>query len=110
MMMNDYYQEVCATPIKQSEAASQALEAEKKQLADILGLNGLYFKRGRIGVLIIHGVTGTVGEMKKYAKIFASQNYTVLFPELAGHGGSFSFLKKYRFACCSLSGFLFVGG
>jgi carboxylesterase len=45
-------------------------------------------KSGRVGVLLIHGLCGSPGEIRFVANGLTRSGYTVLCPELAGHGGS----------------------
>lgn len=42
--------------------------------------------RGRIGVLLSHGFTGSPASMKPWAEYLASQGYAVSLPRLPGHG------------------------
>lgn len=51
----------------------------------LLGANGFIERKGRVGVLLIHGLTGTPTEMKQFGKVIARQGFTVACPELAGH-------------------------
>ena len=44
--------------------------------------------RGRIGVLLIHGLCGSPSEIRYVANGLVRDGYTVLTPTLAGHGGS----------------------
>ena len=48
---------------------------------------------GNVGVLLIHGLCGTPSEMRFVANGLARNGYTVLCPQLAGHGGSIDDLK-----------------
>lgn len=45
-------------------------------------------KGGRVGVLLIHGLCGSPKEIRFVANGLMRAGYTVLCPELAGHGGS----------------------
>ncbi len=45
-------------------------------------------KNGRIGVLLIHGLCGSPSEIRFVANGLTRSGYTVLCPQLAGHGGS----------------------
>lgn len=45
-------------------------------------------KGGRVGVLLIHGLCGSPSEIRFVANGLTRSGYTVLCPELAGHGGS----------------------
>ena len=55
--------------------------------------NSLSLNGGRTGVLLIHGLCGSPTEMRFVANGLAREGYTVLCPELAGHGGSADDLK-----------------
>lgn len=46
------------------------------------------FDRGRHGVLLIHGFTGTPFEMRFLGEHLAGRGYSVLGPQLAGHCGT----------------------
>ncbi|MCC7254170.1 alpha/beta fold hydrolase [Hyphomicrobium sp.] len=45
-------------------------------------------KSGRVGVLLIHGLCGSPSEIRFVANGLMRSGYTVLCPQLAGHGGS----------------------
>ncbi|WP_072397221.1 alpha/beta fold hydrolase [Hyphomicrobium sp. CS1GBMeth3] len=45
-------------------------------------------KAGRVGVLLIHGLCGSPSEIRFVANGLMRSGYTVVCPELAGHGGS----------------------
>lgn len=45
-------------------------------------------KSGQVGVLLIHGLCGSPSEIRFVANGLTRNGYTVLCPELAGHGGS----------------------
>lgn len=47
----------------------------------------------RVGVLLIHGLCGSPSEIRFVANGLARNGYTVLCPELAGHGGTEADLK-----------------
>lgn len=59
----------------------------------LLGPNGFIERRGKIGVLLVHGLTGTPAEMKHFGKVIARKGLTVACPELAGHCASIQALK-----------------
>ena len=62
------------------------LETDKKPSIDaLLGENGFIERKGSVGVLLVHGLTGTPTEMKQYGRVIARQGFTVACPELAGH-------------------------
>jgi len=45
-------------------------------------------RSGRVGVLLIHGLCGSPSEIRFVANGLTRSGYTVLCPQLAGHGGS----------------------
>ncbi len=57
----------------------------KPSIDDLLGPVGFIERKGNVGVLLIHGLTGTPTEMKQFGKVIARQGFTVACPELAGH-------------------------
>jgi len=58
----------------------------------------LFFKGSRIGVLLIHGLTGTPTEMGSVAKDLNRRGFSVFCPLLAGHCQSEAeFMKTNRF-------------
>jgi len=59
-----------------------------------LGSYGIFEKQGNVGVLLIHGITGSPSEMKPLARMLISAGYTVASPQLAGHCSSLKELKK----------------
>ena len=71
--------------------------SEKKQNLSIdmlLGSTGFIERKGKVGVLLIHGLTGTPSEMRQFGKIIARQGFTVACPELAGHCATIEILTK----------------
>ena len=48
----------------------------------------IYYKRGKIGILLIHGFTSSPLDFKPMAEYLAKKNITVLAPLLKGHGTS----------------------
>ena len=60
---------------------------------EALGPYGFFEKRGNVGVLLIHGVTGTPTEMRHLARKLAARGYSVACPQLAGHCASLKELK-----------------
>ena len=50
--------------------------------------NEFVLEGGRIGVLLIHGLTGTPNEMRVVAKVLHRSGFTVFCVQLAGHCGS----------------------
>ncbi len=57
----------------------------KPSIDDLLGPNGFIERKGSVGVLLVHGLTGTPTEMKHFGKVIARKGFTVACPELAGH-------------------------
>ena len=53
-------------------------------------------KRGKTGVLLVHGVTGAPTEMKPLLRKLAAENFTVYCPQLAGHCSTLKELKQTR--------------
>ncbi|ADG06815.1 alpha/beta hydrolase [Kyrpidia tusciae] len=47
-----------------------------------------FFPGGSVGILLVHGFTGSPSEMRPMGQWFAQQGYTVAGPLLAGHGTS----------------------
>lgn len=48
----------------------------------------LFFKGNNIGILLIHGFTGTTQSIHLLGEALAKEGYTVLAPRLTGHGTS----------------------
>jgi carboxylesterase len=61
-----------------------------------LGRHGIFEKRGRQGVLLVHGITGSPNEMKPLVRKLASHGFTVACPQLAGHCSTLKELKATR--------------
>lgn len=61
-----------------------------------LGRHGIFEKRGKTGVLLVHGITGSPTEMKPLVKKLAAQGFTVVCPQLAGHCSTLKELKTTR--------------
>lgn len=61
-----------------------------------LGRYGIFEKRGKAGVLLVHGITGSPTEMKPLAKKLAARGFTVACPQLAGHCSTLKELKMTR--------------
>ncbi|HYA37990.1 MAG TPA: alpha/beta fold hydrolase [Candidatus Methylomirabilis sp.] len=59
-----------------------------------LGRFGIFEKRGKTGVLLVHGITGSPTEMKPLAKKLAARGFTVACPQLAGHCSTLKELKN----------------
>ena len=50
--------------------------------------------RGRIGVLLVHGFTGSTASMRPWAEYLAGQGYAVSAPRLPGHGTTWQEMNK----------------
>ncbi len=61
-----------------------------------LGKYGIFEKRGKAGVLLVHGITGSPTEMKPLVKKITAQGFTVACPQLAGHCSTLKELKMTR--------------
>lgn len=59
-----------------------------------LGRYGIFEKRGKTGVLLVHGITGSPTEMKPLVRKLAAQGFTVACPQLAGHCSTLKELKR----------------
>jgi carboxylesterase len=60
---------------------------------EVLGPSGFLEQRGPVGVLLIHGLTGTPTEMKHFGRQLAKKGFSVACPQLAGHCTSIGALK-----------------
>ena len=49
---------------------------------------------GKIGILLVHGFTGSPASMRSWAEFFAARGYTVRVPRLPGHGTQWQDLNK----------------
>ena len=49
---------------------------------------------GKIGILFVHGFTGSPASMRSWAEFFAARGYTVRVPRLPGHGTQWQDLNK----------------
>ncbi len=69
------------------------------KIDDVVGSNGFVMRSGKndahskVGVLLVHGLTGTPAEMKHFGKVIARRGVTVACHELAGHCASIDDLK-----------------
>ena len=61
-----------------------------------LGRYGIFEKRGRTGVLLVHGITGSPTEMKSLVRKLSASGLTVACPQLAGHCSTLTDLKHTR--------------
>jgi carboxylesterase len=55
---------------------------------------GLTLAGGKIGVLVIHGFTGSVESIKPWAQFLNNQGYSVIAPSLPGHGSKWENLNE----------------
>lgn len=60
-------------------------KSSNPSIDELLGSVGFIERKGNVGVLLIHGLTGTPTEMKQFGKLIARKGFTVACPELAGH-------------------------
>ena len=60
----------------------------------IPGADGFTLAGGKIGVLVIHGFTGSPATIKPWAEFLNKQGYTVIAPCLPGHGSSWENLNQ----------------
>lgn len=49
---------------------------------------------GKIGILLVHGFTGSPAAMRPWAEFFGARGYTVRVPRLPGHGREWQDLNK----------------
>jgi len=49
---------------------------------------------GKIGILLVHGFTGSPAAMRPWAEFFGARGYTVRVPRLPGHGTEWQDLNK----------------
>ena len=54
--------------------------------------------RGRIGVLVVHGFTGSTASIRPWAAYLAGQGYAVSAPRLPGHGTTWQEMNKTAWA------------
>ena len=60
------------------------------------GPYGIFEKRGKTGVLLVHGITGSPAEMRPLARKLTARGFTVACPQLAGHCSTLKDLKRTR--------------
>jgi carboxylesterase len=60
-------------------------------------------KKGSIGVLLLHGLTGSPDEVRPLGDFLARKGYSVLIPWLAGHGTSPADLSRTKWQDWSFS-------
>ncbi len=68
----------------------------KKDYPLIKGAEPFFHKRGKTGVLLIHGFTSSPDEVRSVGDYLARKNYTVSAPLLKGHGTNPRNLLKIR--------------
>lgn len=68
----------------------QSTSSDETSLVD----RGLFYEGGRVGVLLIHGLSGTPVEMRFIANGMAREGYTVACPQLAGHCNTLEHLRR----------------
>ena len=62
------------------------------------GRYGVFEKRGKTGVLLVHGITGSPAEMKPLVRKLTGQGFSVACPQLAGHCSTLKELKQTRWS------------
>lgn len=62
----------------------------------MVNLDFQFVRRGRIGFLLIHGLSGTPMELRYVAQRLEKEGHTVYCPLLAGHSGGSSTLRASR--------------
>ncbi|MEI8362478.1 MAG: alpha/beta fold hydrolase [Betaproteobacteria bacterium] len=77
-------------------ALTSADNKAKPSIDALLGPNGFIERKGGVGVLLVHGLTGTPTEMKQFGKVIARKGFTVACPELAGHCASIEALTTTK--------------
>ena len=65
--------------------SDKKINSNKPSIDELLGPIGFIERKGKVGVLLVHGLTGTPTEMKQFGKVIARKGFTVACPELAGH-------------------------
>ena len=63
----------------------------------IPGAEDFFYEGGKVGVLVIHGFTGSTQSMHYLGKGLADAEFTVLAPRLTGHGISPEEMEKAEF-------------
>lgn len=58
------------------------------------GAEPFYFEGSRIGVLVIHGFTGTPQSMRELGERYSKEGYTVCGPRLKGHGTHYEEMEQ----------------
>ena len=56
-----------------------------------------FYSGGKIGVLVIHGFSGSPVSVDPWAKAFHDEGFTVSVPRLPGHGSSWVELNKTNY-------------
>jgi carboxylesterase len=56
-----------------------------------------FFEGGPLGVLVIHGFTGSTQSMRPYGEGLAGHGFTVLGPRLPGHGTSVEDMSRRKY-------------
>jgi len=61
-----------------------------------LNTEGFEFAGSEIGMLLVHGFTGSPGELRPLGEYLSEKGYTVICPRLPGHGTSIADLEKHN--------------
>lgn len=64
--------------------------------SDELGSYGFMIKRKKVGIILVHGYSGSPGEMSPLAFELAKAGISVAVPQLAGHCSSYRDLKNTK--------------
>lgn len=66
----------------------------EKKSKIIPGAESFYYKRGKIGIILVHGFTSTTQEMHYLGDFLKNNNITVYCPLLKGHGTKWEDMAK----------------
>ncbi|CEG55811.1 alpha/beta fold hydrolase [Legionella fallonii] len=72
---------------------SISVQKINNQFSNGVGEKGVFKKAGKTGILIIHGFSGTPGEVLEFGNQLWKENITIAIPQLAGHCSSEKDLK-----------------
>jgi len=68
-----------------------------EQYPVLRGAEPFYAENGPVGVLLVHGFTGTPHSMRPLAEAYAQAGYTVCLPRLKGHGTHYEDMERTTF-------------
>ncbi|AGT32144.1 thermostable monoacylglycerol lipase [Geobacillus genomosp. 3] len=69
----------------------------REQYPVLPGAEPFYAEHGPVGVLLVHGFTGTPHSMRPLAQAYAKAGYTVCLPRLKGHGTHYKEMEQTTF-------------